>query len=396
MIVRQVPNRLRHLSESEKDGGVADFDQMDLRIELLRGIYAYGFETPSNVQQCVIGPMVAGRDVVVQAGCGCGRTSALAIALLQRMDFSRPQVAQGLVLCPTRELAVSTAALVSNIGDFLRPADPPSWCASLVGGRPLSQDFARLSQGAVVIVGTPGRVTDLVVNRGALRLTGLRFVAVDQTDELLRMGFMDQLIDLFKHVPPAAQVSVFSTTMPPEVAEVAAAFTKSPVILRPRRDVRLRRLREMHHSFIVVHESMKMDALVRRCLQGLGTLDRTVIFAATPRRAEWASLQLGSHGLRSCWVHSGMAEDKLSKVFDEAAAILCTPDSDIAFSSTFFARKFINFDLFDSDIEEYGYRADSSSGTTSSDVLSFVCEEDVDVIERVEKRFRIELGQLMM
>ncbi|KAG0300767.1 translation initiation factor eIF4A, partial [Dissophora globulifera] len=148
--------------ESNWDEIVDNFDNMNLTPELLRGIYAYGFERPSSIQQRAILPVLKGHDVIAQAQSGTGKTATFSISVLQKLDVSNPQC-QALLLAPTRELAQQIQKVVLALGDFMKVQ-----CHPCIGGTNVREDMERLSQGSHVVVGTPGRVFDMI-NRGALR-----------------------------------------------------------------------------------------------------------------------------------------------------------------------------------------------------------------------------------
>ena len=224
---------------------IPSFDGMGLREPLLRGIFAYGFEKPSDVQQLAIPPIIRGRDTIAQAQSGTGKTGAFAISLLQRLDLAPPEaggqpVCQALVLAPTHELALQTRKVVSGLGEYMGVK-----CHLLVGGAPVREDLAILRAGVHVAVGTPGRVFDMV-SRGALRMGALRLLVIDEADEMLNLGFKDQLVEIFgAGLARDAQVALFSATMPPEALELSARFMTRPLrILVPAERLKLEGIRQ--------------------------------------------------------------------------------------------------------------------------------------------------------
>jgi superfamily II DNA/RNA helicase len=172
------------------------FDSMNLKPALLRGIYAYGFEKPSAIQQRAIRPIVRGRDVIAQSQSGTGKTAVFSISALQLLDerSSEPQV---LILSPIRELAEQTQRVVSSLGDFMNVK-----AIACIGGKSLGEDRKMLQQGVQVISGTPGRVYDLI-KRGDLRTRSLKAFIIDEADEMLNKGFKEQVSEVFlrsKHI----------------------------------------------------------------------------------------------------------------------------------------------------------------------------------------------------
>lgn len=173
-------------SNEDWDRVVTSFDEMGLKDELLRGIYAYGFEKPSVIQQRGILPILSGHDTIVQAQSGTGKTGTFSIALLQTIDqkISKTQV---LVLAPTRELAQQIKKVASTLGDFLRVTSH-----ACVGGTLVREDMKILRDGVQLVVGTPGRVFDML-NRNSLNLSQCKMFILDEADEMLSRGFKDQV-----------------------------------------------------------------------------------------------------------------------------------------------------------------------------------------------------------
>jgi translation initiation factor 4A len=204
------------------DQVVESFDEMGLRDELLRGIYAYGFEKPSAIQQRAIVPIIKGHDVIAQAQSGTGKTATFSIGILQVLDTSIHEC-QALILAPTRELALQIQKVILALGDFMQ-AD----CYPCVGGTRVSADMDKLRSGVHLVVGTPGRVYDMIT-RGALRLGHLKMFMLDEADEMLSRGFKDQIYDIFKVLPPKVQVVLLSATMPAEVLDVTKRFMREPI-----------------------------------------------------------------------------------------------------------------------------------------------------------------------
>jgi translation initiation factor 4A len=200
-----------------------EFDQMNLPENLLRGVYAYGFEKPSAIQQKGIVPIAEGRDVLAQAQSGTGKTGTFVIGSLARVDeaIKKPQV---LVLVHVRELAQQIEKVAKALGNFM---NLQVLCA--VGGNPLRDDIRQLEGGAQFIVGTPGRVFDLV-NRNVLDRSEIRVLIMDEADQMLEDLFYKQVMCILeKGFPEKTRVALFSATMPEQVVEVANKILNDPV-----------------------------------------------------------------------------------------------------------------------------------------------------------------------
>jgi translation initiation factor 4A len=199
----------------------ASFDDMQLKDELLRGVYGYGFEKPSQPQSMAIVPMMSGRDLICQAASGMGKSGAFLIGSLQRIDADR-NVCQAIIVSPTRELAKQTrnvcAALAVHMGIVTH---------ALVGGASIRDDLDILRDGVHVVSGTPGRILDML-SRKQLSAKDLRVFVVDEADEMLSRGFHEQITEIFQYLPEDVQLCLFSATLPPEVLTITEKFLRNP------------------------------------------------------------------------------------------------------------------------------------------------------------------------
>ena len=198
------------LFESNWNEQIERFEDMGLKKNLLRGIFGYGFETPSVIQQKAIKPLTLKKDIIAQAQSGSGKTATFSIGMLQNVD-NQDLKTQALVLAPTRELAAQIFEVISSLGAFLEVK-----VVLLVGGTELKKNKIELKEGCHVVVGTPGRVNDLI-NRKYLNTEFLKMLIVDEADEMLGLGFLEQINDVIKNIPPLCQIALFSATILPDI-----------------------------------------------------------------------------------------------------------------------------------------------------------------------------------
>jgi translation initiation factor 4A len=255
----------------------ASFDDMGLPENLLRGVYAYGFEKPSAIQSVAILPLVRGRDVLGQAQSGTGKTGTFGIGLLSRIDPT-VRATQALVLAHTHELAEQNFNVIREIGKFMRIN-----VVLAVGGIPRHINAREIRNGAHVVVGTPGRVYDLA-QTGDLRFNGLRTFVLDEADEMLRDRFAEQVGEIVKiGLPESCRVAFFSATMPDEVRELADSILHDPVrVTLKTADVKLDGIRQFYVT--VDEDSWKLDCLCD-IFEGL-SIPQSIIFTNTKERAE--------------------------------------------------------------------------------------------------------------
>lgn len=253
---------------------IPTFDRMGLREELLRGIYSYGFEKPSAIQQRSIKPIVKGRDVIAQAQSGTGKTATFSMAIIQSLDMAVRET-QVLCLSPTRELAVQIQKVILALGDFLNVQ-----CHACIGGTNLGEDIRKLDYGQHVISGTPGRVFDMI-RRRVLRTRFIRMLVLDEADEMLNKGFKEQIYDVYRYLPPATQVVLISATLPHEILEMTSKFMTDPIRILVKRDELT--LEGIKQFFVAVErEEWKFDTLCD--LYDTLTITQAVIFCNTKRK----------------------------------------------------------------------------------------------------------------
>jgi len=260
------------LFETSKDVKVIpDFGKMGLKEDLLRGIYAYGFEKPSAIQQRAITPILQGRDVIAQSQSGTGKTTIFCIGVLQTIN-THSNDTQALVLSPTRELAEQSRNVMTAFGDYMNVV-----AHACIGGKNVGDDIRALQAGVHVVSGTPGRVFDMIKRR-CLKTRNLKMLVIDEADEMLGRGFKEQLYDIYRYLPPETQVVLISATMPHDVLEMTTKFMNDPVRILVKRDELT--LEGIKQFFVAVEqEDWKFDTLCD--LYDILTITQAVIFCNT-------------------------------------------------------------------------------------------------------------------
>jgi translation initiation factor 4A len=273
------------------------FDQMGIQDNLVRGIYSYGFEVPSKIQQLAIVPMSKHTDILAQAQSGTGKTGAFTIGSLSVLDPSikAPQV---LVICPTRELAQQTERVARALGCHLDLK-----VLSATGGNQLRSDISTLKAGAQFIVGTPGRIYDLI-RRGDLVVDHIKYVILDEADQMLEDLFLEQIKAIldFKF-PSTTHLALFSATMPANVLEVAETYLSNPVrILLPPDEVTLEGIKQYYVE--MEREDWKLPVLLDLYQQI--AVNQALIYVNKRQKAEWLAKQLSAQGFSLEYIHGEM------------------------------------------------------------------------------------------
>jgi len=255
---------------------------MGLHPDLLRGIYAYGFEKPSAIQQRAILPIIQGRDVIAQSQSGTGKTTIFCVGVLQIIN-PKSRETQAIVLSPTRELAVQTRNVMLAFGDYMSVT-----CHACIGGKSVGEDARTLQTGVHIVSGTPGRVYDMI-RRRALKTKHIKILVIDEADEMLSRGFKEQLYDIYRYLPPKTQIVLVSATMPHDVLEITNKFMNDPVRILVKRDELT--LEGIKQFFVAVEkEEWKFDTLCD--LYDILTITQAVIFVNTKKKV-WGMFWIG-------------------------------------------------------------------------------------------------------
>jgi translation initiation factor 4A len=366
------------------------FDDYDLSEGLLRGIYSYGFEKPSAIQQRGIKPILDGRDTIGQAQSGTGKTATFTIGLLQRIDYNL-KATQGLILAPTRELAQQIHKVAIALGDYLNIK-----CHACIGGTSVRDDIDKLRDGQHLVVGTPGRVFDMVGKRH-LRVDDLLTFVLDEADEMLSRGFKDQIYDIFKTLPPNIQVCLFSATMPPEILDMTTKFMRDAVrILVKKDELTLEGIRQFYVA--IEKEEWKLDTLCD--LYETLTITQAIIYCNTRRKVDFLADQLTKRDFTVSTMHADLDQKERDLVMREFRS----GSSRVLISTDLLARGIdvqqvslvINFDL-PSNMENYLHRIGRSGRFGRKGVaINFVSNSDVRSMKDIERYYHTQIEEMPM
>jgi len=377
--------------QSTWDTVVDNFDDMDLRENLLRGIFAYGFEKPSAIQQRAIMPAIKGYDLIAQAQSGTGKTATFSIAILQQVDFEKSSLCQALVLAPTRELAQQIQKVVLALGDYQKVK-----CHACIGGTAVRTDIDLLQKGVHVVVGTPGRVFDMI-NRGSLIPDSMKMFVLDEADEMLSRGFKDQIYDVFRKLPPSIQVILLSATMPEDVLEVTKRFMRDPInILVKKEELTLEGIKQFYIN--VEKEEWKLETLTD--LYETMTITQAVIFLNTRRKVDWLKEKLGEKDFTVSSMHGDMDQQERDVIMKEfrtgSSRVLITTDLLARGIDVQQVSLVINYDL-PNNRENYIHRIGRGGRFGRKGVaINFVTQDDVRILKDIEQFYNTTIDAMPM
>ncbi|KAG8944931.1 RNA helicase [Tulasnella sp. 419] len=362
---------------------VDTFDQLDLKDDLLMGMDAQGFEQPSAIQQRAILPIISGRDVIVQAPTGEGRTAMFSIAILQLVDTSS-QDTQALILSPTRGLATQTQGTISALGEYMGVK-----CHACIGGTPIREDIQILSSGIHVVSGAPGRVSDMI-GRQKIHTKNIKILVLNEADELLDEGFKDKIFDIYRSLPPKTQVVMIASTLPHDIQDIVTKFMTEPIqILSKQNNSDLEGIKQF--SISVKKEKGKYDAL-HDLLDELQST-RVVVFCNSRHKVDLLSQKLQEANITVFSMHSKKVQAEQTAVMDGFQDNPCgTVITTDIWATKAEVSAIINYDV-PIGLKKYAQRIGSSHLGRNGIVINFVTAKEVNVLRDIERFYSTNIDQ---
>ena len=355
------------------------FDDMGLNENILRGVYAYGFEKPSIIQQMGIVPMMSGKDIIAQAQSGTGKTGTFTISIMHRIVFEE-LVPQAMIIVPTRELAQQIKKVMSSIGEYSKVK-----VLALIGGTDIRSDIYALKDGVHVIVGTPGRIYDMI-SRGNLKLEQLKMLVLDEADQMLDRGFKDQIYEIFKTgIPKETQIALFSATWTKDSEEISKKFMTEPVrIMLQKENLTLEGIKQ--YKILLKKEEFKFGVLLD--LYQTLSLKQTIIYCNNKKKVEDLALNLAEQKMSVTILHGDMTQTEREKIMTDfhkgVARILITTDLLARGIDVQQLSLVINYDI-PNNRENYIHRIGRTGRFGRKGVaLNFVTEKEESLLKDIE------------
>jgi ATP-dependent RNA helicase DeaD len=354
------------------------FYDMGLSDSIIKATDNMGFEEATPIQQKTIPLLLDGRDVIGQAQTGTGKTAAFGIPLIERIDKGSRKI-EGLVVTPTRELAIQVAEEINRIGQFKGIRALP-----IYGGQDIKRQIKALGSRPQIIVGTPGRLMDHM-RRKTVRLQQVRMVVLDEADEMLNMGFIEDIETIMEQVPNGSQTMLFSATMPIPIQRLAERFMNRPEMIRTK--TKEATLPSTEQYYIEVQDRQKFDVLCR--LLDIQSPERCIVFARTKRRVDEIFEALTKRGYLAEGIHSDLAQAKRDAVmgrFREGTVDILTA-TDVAARGLDISgvTHVYNFDI-PQDPEGYVHRIGRTgrAGETGT-AVTFVTSREMGQLKQIER-----------
>jgi ATP-dependent RNA helicase DeaD len=366
------------------------FSALALHPDVLRVLADVGYEAPSPIQAATIPPLLEGRDVLGQAQTGTGKTAAFALPILSRIE-RRAGKPQALVLAPTRELAIQVAEAFQTYAAHV----PGFQVLPIYGGQSYGPQLHSLKRGVHVVVGTPGRVIDHL-DKGTLDLSELKYLVLDEADEMLRMGFIDDVEKVLQATPPGRQVALFSATMPAPIRKIAQRHLKEPVEVTIKAATTT--AANIHQRYWFVSGMHKLDALTR--ILEAEPFDAMIIFARTKQATEELAEKLQARGLAAAAINGDIAQAQRERVIQQ----LKDGKLDILVATDVAARGLdverishvLNYDI-PYDTESYVHRIGRTGRAgRSGEAILFVSPRERGMLHAIERATRQPIEQMQL
>lgn len=369
---------------------IKTWDDMNLKTELLRGIYSYGFENPSEIQKKTIGHIVGKHDIIAQAQSGSGKTGAFSISTLQLIDTTLKQT-QAIVIAPTHELARQISTVFQQLGSNMNGLS----VKTIIGGTNIQSDTRDLKDNVPhIVVGCAGRIYDMLKRR-ILDVSNMRILVLDEADEMLSAGFKTQIYNIFQFFHENIQVALFSATMPDEILNITKKFMRNPVTISMKKeelnleciDQYFVALRDDHYKYNMLKELFSMIS-VNQCIIYCNSVKRVLDL--------WSAMS--DEGFSVCSIHSAMEKTEREKTLAQfrngayrvlISSNLTARGIDIQQVSTV-----INFDITKC-VHTYLHRIGRSGRWGRKGIaINFITRRDIPLIKQIESHYDITINEL--
>ena len=373
-----------------KEQVIHSWDELEIDKNILRGIFGYGFESPSPIQQRAIKPVIDGRDVIAQAQSGTGKTATFTIGALQRVNIAEDST-QVLILSPTRELSTQTSKVVSNLGSFMNGLK----IQTIFGGSRIEEGSSFSTKNIPhIICGCPGRVHDMM-RRDRISSKNIKLIILDEADEMLSSGFKEQVYNIFQYLNSDVQVCLFSATLPDEINVITEKIMRNPVKIYVKREQLT--LEGISQYYVAVNDDREKYVTLKDIFSFL-TLSHTIIYCNSIKRVQDLFEAMCEDGFPVCRIHSNMDKSERDKSFNDFRNGI----SRVMISSNVTARGIdvqqvsvvINFDL-PKCVHTYLHRIGRSGRWGRKGVgINFITRRDVMQIKKIEEHYSTQITEM--
>ena len=366
------------------------WDELDLNVDLLRGIYSYGFEKPSPIQSKAIFPIINGYDLIAQAQSGTGKTGSFTIGALSKVNLSE-NTNQVLIMAPTHELAYQITNVVESLSIMMAGIR----IKTIVGGSSIDEDSEEMRKNPPhIIVGCPGRVYDMI-RRRHINANNLKLVILDEADEMLSSGFKEQIYNVFKYLNNNVQIALFSATLPSNIFQITSKFMRDPIKICVKAESLT--LEGIKQYYIAINDDREKYLTLKDLYQHI-SLSQCIIYANSVKRVIDLYEAMKADGFPVCCLHSSMEKAEREQVFTNFRK----GTSRVLISSNVTSRGIdiqqvgvvINFDL-PRDIHNYLHRIGRSGRWGRKGTgINFITRRDIQKMKEIEQYYSTQIEEL--
>lgn len=360
------------------------FGELGLSKSLLRAVKQSGYEEATPIQEQTIPMVLKGEDVIGQAQTGTGKTAAFGLPIIEHVDLDNPNI-QAIVISPTRELAIQTQEELYRLGH-----DKHVQVQVVYGGADIRRQIKALKKHPQILVGTPGRLRDHI-SRGTVKLDHVQTLVLDEADEMLNMGFLDDIEAIIKETPEERQTLLFSATMPPEIRRIGVQFMRDPQTVKIKAKELTTNLVDQY--YVRAKDYEKFDIMTR--LIDVQDPDLTIVFGRTKRRVDELSRGLVARGYNAAGIHGDLTQDRRTKIMKKfkngKLDILVATDVAARGLDISGVTHVYNYDI-PSDPDSYVHRIGRTGRAGHHGVsLTFVTPNEMDYLHEIEKLTRVRM-----
>ena len=384
---------IKEIKEVETDEFIKIFnswDDLELNPDLLRGIYAYGFEKPSPIQSKAIYPILQGRDLIAQAQSGTGKTGSFTIGALSKVVVSE-NTTQILIMVPTHELAHQVTSVIHSLSAMMTGIR----IKTIIGGSSINEDSDDIRKNPPhIIVGCSGRVYDMI-RRRHINTNNLKLVILDEADEMLSFGFKEQVYNVFQYLNPNVQIALFSATLPNNIFEITTKFMNNPIKICVKAESLT--LEGINQYFIAINDDIEKYMTLKDLYQHI-SVSQCIIYCNSIKRVIDLYEAMKEDGFPVCCIHSNMDRFKRENTFKDfkigASRVLISSNVTSRGIDIQQVGVVINFDI-PKDIHNYLHRIGRSGRWGRKGTgINFITKRDISLIHEIEKYYSTQINEL--
>jgi translation initiation factor 4A len=375
--------------QNDNSNSIDNWDDLNCDMKLIRGIYSYGFEKPSPIQQKSIKPIIDKKDVIAQAQSGTGKTGCFAIASLALIDYDL-DASQIIILAPTRELAEQIKKVVDNISQFLDNFSSEL----LIGGIASDENIKNLKKNPKMLIGCPGRIYDML-QRKFLSPQYIKTIVIDEADEMLSSGFKEQIYNIFQKLPTTVQVALFSATLPFEIKNLTNKFMREPIEILVKNEQLT--LEGINQYFVNLNDDHDKFETIKDLFSNI-SVSQCIIYCNSIQRVNDLYDSMKNEQFPVCRIHSNMSKEERTNNYRS----FLTGDYRVLISSNVTARGIdiqqvstvVNFDI-PNDVHTYLHRIGRSGRFGRKGLgINFITKRDIRKLKEIEEFYETSIQEL--